>query len=75
MSAALSSFGTLAEFGTVAEYCTLLARWPIVELASSMNIPLTMSLKTLQKQVKIRVSRKPSSSLPIMPVWHIGRQT
>ena len=36
MSAALSRFSTLAEFGTVAE-STLLARWTIVELASSMN--------------------------------------
>ena len=34
---ASSGFGTLAEFGTVAS--TLLARWPIVELASSINIP------------------------------------
>ena len=39
MPTALSRFGTLAEFGS-----TLLARWPIVELASSINIPLTMAL-------------------------------
>ena len=39
MPATLSRFGTLAEFGS-----TLLARWPIVELASSINLPLTMTL-------------------------------
>ena len=38
MPAALSRFGTLAEFGS-----TLLARWPIVELASLINLPLTMA--------------------------------
>ena len=36
MPAALSRFGMLAEFGS-----TLLARWPIVELAGSINLPLT----------------------------------
>ena len=39
MPAALSRFGTLAEFGI-----TLLVRWPIVELGSSINLPLTMTL-------------------------------
>ena len=39
MPAALSRFGTLGEFGS-----TLLARWPIVEFASSINLPLTMTL-------------------------------
>ena len=38
MPAALCRFGTLAEFGS-----TLLARWPIVELASSINLPLAMT--------------------------------
>ena len=49
MPAALSRFGTLAEFGTpgrgLARWpITLLARWAIAELASSINIPLTMAL-------------------------------
>ena len=39
MPAALPRFGTLAEFGSA-----LLARWPIVELASSINLPLKMTL-------------------------------
>ena len=47
--ATLSRFGMLVEFGTLAEtlaqwLSTLLARWPIVELASSINLPLTMGL-------------------------------
>ena len=62
MPAALSRFGTLAEFGS-----TLLARWPIVELASSINLPLTKvhsllleleikTNKTYKSRYKIRVS-------------------
>ena len=47
--ATLSRFGMLVEFGTLAEtlaqwLSTLLASWPIVELASSINLPLTMGL-------------------------------
>ena len=36
----LFEFGTLAEFGKVAEYS--FPSLPIVELASSINIPLTL---------------------------------
>ena len=38
MPAVLSRFGTLTGFDS-----TLLARWPIVELASSINLPLTVT--------------------------------
>ena len=43
MPAALSRFGTLAEFGSTAPL-EFLACWPIVELASSINLPLTIRL-------------------------------
>ena len=42
MPAALSRFGTLAEFGSTAPL-EFLACWPIVELASSINLPLTVT--------------------------------
>ena len=72
----LSRFGTLAEFGTLASLArwpsTLLAGWPIVDLASSINIPqwdLTKvhsrrignkpkKKENLQKQVKITNHRR-----------------
>ena len=46
MPAALSRFGTLDEFGTVVEdsFDSLLARWPTVELASSISLLLTTAL-------------------------------
>ena len=63
MPAALSRFGTLAEFGS-----TLLARWPIVELASSINLPLTMTLTKvhsllLELEIKTNKSYKGRSKL------------
>ena len=63
MPAALSRFGTLAEFGS-----TLLARWPIVEFASSINLPLTMTLTKvhsllLELELKTNKSYKSRSKL------------
>ena len=63
MPATLSRFGTLAEFGS-----TLLARWPIVELASSINLPLTMTLTKvhsllLELEIKTNKSYKGRSKL------------
>ena len=63
MPAALSRFGTLAEFGG-----TLLARWPIVELASSISTPMTMTLTKvhsllLEVETKINKSYKSRSKL------------
>ena len=65
----LVEFGTLAEFGTtVAWPSTLLARWPIVELAGSINIPqwhLTTkvhSRKIEKKQRKLKKADENSAS-------------
>ena len=63
MPTALSRFGTLAEFGS-----TLLARWPIVELASSINLPKTMTLTKvhsllLELEIKTNKSYKSRSKL------------
>ena len=44
MPAALSRFGTLAEFGS-----TLLARWPIVELALELEIKTNKTYKSRSK--------------------------
>ena len=44
MPAALSRFGTLAEFGS-----TLLARWPIAELALELEIKTNKSYKSRSK--------------------------
>ena len=51
MPAALSRFGTLAEFGSV-----LLALWPIVELASSINLPLT-KVHSLLLELEIKTNK------------------
>ena len=61
--AALSRFGTLVEFGS-----SLLARWPIVELACSINLPLTMTLTkvhslSLELEIKTNKSYKSRSKL------------
>ena len=51
MPTALSRFGTLAEFGS-----TLLARWPIVELASSINLPMRI-VHSLLLELEIKTNK------------------
>ena len=59
MPAALSRFGTLVEFGS-----TRLARWPIVELASLINLPLTkVHSLLLELEIKTNKTYKSRSKL------------